>query len=134
MTSPYRTPAEQEFDAAVTEARLNQIQQQLEPSKEIDMLFAVTTIAASSKYGGTRCVAICRSFSRAKDIIESNEGDIFEYSYELAVVEAVRPDGVYGTPVLELPDMGQWWWVWDGRYLPCKAPEMFSSRFGFGVG
>lgn len=97
--------------------------------------YTVTTIASSARYGGTRTVVVCSTFERAKEIVESNEGDIFEMSYYLVVIEAVVADWLY----VAIDE--QYWYVWepgengkDGRYLPIERPAAYVGTCGFGIG
>jgi hypothetical protein len=100
-------------------------------------LYTVTTMAASSSLGGTRTVAVCSSFERAREIVESNEGDIFETSYHLVVIEAVVADWLY----YPLADE-QYWFVWkpdsldkvSGRYVPIEQPAAYEGMCNFGIG
>jgi hypothetical protein len=96
------------------------------------VVFAVTTIARSERFGGTRTPAVCMSFERAREIVETNEGDIWECSYMLCVIEAVIPDQLYGTN-----GDYQYWYFWDmkeHRYVPIETPERYQNMFGFGIG
>lgn len=79
-------------------------------------LYTVTTIASSARYGGTRTVVVCSTFERAKEIVESNEGDIFEMSYYLVVIEAVVADWLY----VAIDE--QYWYVWEPTE-PAPAPR-----------
>lgn len=94
-------------------------------------MYTVTTIASSERYGGTRTPVICRTFERAVEIIEFNEGDIWECSYMLAVIEAVVPDELYG-----FCDE-QYWYKWDlqaGKYKPIECPPGREHIVGYAIG
>lgn len=98
-------------------------------------LYTVTTIASSVRYGGTRTVVVCSTFERAKEIVDANEGDIFEMSYYLVVIEAVVADWLYHT----LDE--QYWYVWEpgedgqnGHYVPIEQPAAYVGTVGFGIG
>lgn len=98
-------------------------------------VFSVTTIAGAAAYGGTRTVAICGSFDRACEMIERNEGDLFECSYEFAVIEEIYLNGLYGGSF----DRAQYWYAWqgeaqDGAYVPISKPEQFADLGEFAVG
>jgi hypothetical protein len=97
-------------------------------------LYTITTIAAGDNFSGTRTPVVCTSFERANEIVENNEGDIWESSYDLIVIEGIIPDVLYSAPMLvEKPC----WYVWDtedGRYHPIEEPENCAHMFGFGVG
>jgi hypothetical protein len=120
---------EQSFDTII--ASVERCDRHIEPMCDEKMLWSVTTIARSAEYGGTRCVAICLSFDRAVEMVETNEGDIWEASYQLAVIEGVVPDRLY--PTTEL----QFWFVWDiklEKYVPIRVPRAYESILGFGLG
>ena len=80
-------------------------------------LYLVTTIVSGwpeseLKRNGSRKVAICSKFERAKEIVEKNEGDIWETDFYYAVITKVQADVVYGGfPVQE------WWYNWVGGKL-----------------
>ena len=99
-------------------------------------LYTITTMASAPKYGGERTPAVCSSFERAKEIVEKNEGDIWEYSYDLVVVEAVLADFLYSSAYL----MERYWWAWiditgeDGCYKAIEEPSRFEHIVGFGIG
>lgn len=96
-------------------------------------LYSVVTIAASNRYGGTRTVTVC-DFDRAREIVETNEGDIWECSYRLALIEGFVAGWLY----YHLGE--EYWYVWkqqegeDGRYVPIEKPEAYREYIGFGVG
>jgi hypothetical protein len=91
-------------------------------------LYTVTTIASSARYGGTRTPVICSSFERAHDMVTRNEGELWEYSYMLAVIEAIVPDRLY----CNLEE--QYWYVWRDGYVPIEVPEKYRQVCGFGIG
>ena len=94
-------------------------------------LFAITTIAKSDKFGGTRTPVVCTTLARAKEIIETNEGDIWESSYMLAVIEAVVPDHLYDYT------HESYWYRWDLEkkcYEAIECPPEYKNTMGFGVG
>jgi len=106
---------------------------------EMARLYVITTIASLPMYGGERTPGICLSFERAREIVENNEGDIFECSYALVVVESVLADCVYGSGLIK----ERYWWVWhdvtdhqgdDGCYRAIEEPARFNDTIGFGVG
>lgn len=97
-------------------------------------LYTVTTIAQSVMYGGMRTPVICDSFDKAVMIVEDNVGDIWEYSYMLAVIEAVIPNKLYGGIMGE-----QYWYRWTrdeigGSYKAIETPLSYKNTFGFGIG
>jgi hypothetical protein len=92
-------------------------------------LFSVTTVSRKSD----RTPVICTTFARAEEIILSNEGDIFEYYYDLVVIEAVQPDALYS---LKFNDE-RYWYKWDNLkkgYVPIEEPELFGNVVNFGIG
>lgn len=135
--TPGRTEAEKEYDESVKGAkRLAGHRQRPLPKGFVGKrLYTITTIAASARYGGTRTVAVCDSLARAREIVKSNEGDIFECSYLLAVIEAIACNCLYP----QVNPSEQYWFRWEGdsrtgRYLPIKTPPGYENTFGFGVG
>ena len=96
-------------------------------------LYTITTICYGENFKSTRCVGVCSSFERAIVIVERNEGDIWEASYDLVVVEAILDNCVYGNVIGE-----DYWFVWDGsedgKYVAILTPKEFESCFGWGVG
>jgi hypothetical protein len=99
-------------------------------------LYTVTTVASSPRYGGTRTVVVCSSFERAKEIVEKNLGDIYECSYQLAVIEGTIADWLY------YPLDEQYWFVWQadekdsrvGAYYAIERPEAYEGCINFGIG
>jgi len=96
-------------------------------------VFTVTTIARSPESGGERTPVVCESFDRARQIVETNEGDIWEYSYMLAVIEGVRLDYLYGSD-----EQPQFWYRWEGgeegHYVPIETPPRLKNVVGWGIG
>jgi hypothetical protein len=101
-------------------------------------LYTVTTKARNEKYGGTRTVCVCDSFERARQIIETNEGDIEERSYHFAIIEAVCPNVLYAYS-------GEaYWYLWReydfvnqggyGQFEPIEPPPWMANIVGFGIG
>lgn len=106
------------------------------PMKEVDRsgrLYTITTIARSPKYGGERTPVICSTLDWARKIVETNNGDIYEYSYMLVVIEGLRPDELYSASDVD----ERYWYCWDREqrcYRPIETPDMYKNTFGFGVG
>lgn len=127
-----KTPRELEYEEAIENAVMKpEGHTQLPDPKNRKRLYAVTTIASSPKFGGNRTPVICDSFERAKEIVETNEGDIWEYSYYLVVIEAIVPNYLYST----LDE--QYWYIWDHDskcYKPIERPEIYNDICGFGIG
>lgn len=95
-------------------------------------LYGVTTIAASPRFGRTRTPVVCTTFERACFIVEQNEGDIWESSYMLVVIEAFASDELYSQFSGEM-----YWYKWDpvaGRYRPIEIPAAYENAMGFGIG
>lgn len=135
-----RSEQEKAYDAIVKSVIVKKGRhRQLKPSAQIVKhggvrLYTITTIASSVRYGGTRTVVVCSTFRRAKEIVETNEGDIYEYSYRLAVIEATVADWLYGGFTNE-----QYWYVWegtseDGSYVPIERPKAYENISNFGIG
>jgi hypothetical protein len=141
-----RSESEKAFDNIVRSAKLKSSPHAQKPiSKEHadhlqgetgmagQRLYTVTTIAASERFGGKRTVAVCSTFERAKEMVEQNEGDIYETSYQLAVIEAVASDWLYY--IID----EQYWYVWDGDldtggYKPIERPEAYDGCVNIGIG
>ncbi len=100
-------------------------------------LYTVTTI--NSNNDNDRCVAICSTLDRAKEIVENNECDIWELKYDLVVIESKEVDHLYGGF-----DTEQHWYEWRGPmgsagifakgYAPIDKPLKYKNVFGFGIG
>lgn len=71
-----------------------------------DCWYTVTTVASAPKYGGIRTVGIFSSFQNAIEVLATNYGDIWENSYDLAFIESVRPNCLYGGH----PRDREWYW------------------------
>lgn len=96
-------------------------------------LYSITTIARNNVYGGTRTVVVCDSFERARRIVEHNQGDIWEYSYMLCVIEAVACNWLYNTSLMD----ERYWYVWaldENKYVPIEAPEVYNGIVNWGIG
>lgn len=100
-------------------------------------VYTITTFARSAKYGGQRTPIVCSSFEFANKVVSENIGDIWETSYQLAVIESVLIDCLYGSF-----DGNKYWYIWerngddtyDGQYVPIEEPEEFKNTCGFGIG
>lgn len=95
-------------------------------------LFTLTTLAASDRYGGTRCVAVYDNFKFAQRCVLKNCGDIWETTYDLAVIEVIHANSLYGGFTNE-----QYWYRWNRRkkgYEPIERPDRYKQTVGFGVG
>ncbi len=99
-------------------------------------LFLVTTIvpgwpsAESKRFGGLRTVAVCTSYMRAVEIVTKNEGDIFEGTYQYAVISEIEPDVLYGGPCLPPNEV---WYLWcnmpsgGGKYISVSKPTDYKN-------
>lgn len=85
-------------------------------------------------------MVVCSTFTRAKEIVEKNVGDIFECSYRLAVIEATIADRLYGGCLNE-----RYWYCWkgstdmrrgkgEGGYVPIEEPEAYTNTMNIGIG
>lgn len=104
----------------------------IQKPSNVQRLYTVTTLAASPKYGGERTPVICTSFERAVQIVARNEGDIWETSYHLVVIEATQPNVLYGGFLDE-----QYWYKWDPNaqaYRPIQCPPGKENILGYGIG
>lgn len=88
-------------------------------------IFTVTTIAPSQRYGGTRTPMVCSSFDVAREYIENNIGDLYEYSYSLAVIEIIVVDHLYNGDIKD-----SYWYKWIDKigYQAIETPESFKNR------
>lgn len=93
-------------------------------------LYTVTTIAPCVRYGGTRTPVICDSFEVAKHYLDENLGNLFEFSYSLAVIEAVEANCLYS----HLNEV--YWYMWvdnkddpaEGDYRAIEVPPDSEGR------
>jgi hypothetical protein len=131
-----RTDQEKEFLEMVKACRpldTKHVQRTAGEYPEAPRLYTVTTIAPSARFGGERTPVICDSFERAQEIVERNEGDIWECSYHLVVIEAVIPNWLYGSSYAN----ERYWYRYNTdaeRYEPIETPERYELTFGFGIG
>lgn len=122
-----------EYQAALDGAILKQNRHERPEQVADNALWAITTIAESRLYGGTRSPAIYTSFEQARDAIETNLGDIFETTYCLALIEPIIPNCLYGShgPVL--------WYMWvgdyeTGGYQAIEEPPGYKDTAGYSIG
>jgi hypothetical protein len=81
-----------------------------------------------------RCVAVYSSLEKAKQIVEENVGDIYEYYYRWVVIEAVQVDWLYGGF-----DREEYWYEWTGdgetgSYISIEKPEDWENIINWGIG
>lgn len=132
-----RTDQEKAYEEVVKSAVIKDGHRQAPRSEEVEKhhgqrLYMVTTLARSARFGGKRTVAVCSTFEAAQEIVEKNQGDIFECSYHLAVIEGIVADWLYGGDLDE-----RYWYVWegtssDGAYVPIEEPEAFANHGNIG--
>ncbi len=132
-----RSDEEKHFDAVLETCVLRSVPHAQKPApKQViehdgKRLYTVTTIASSARFGGTRTVTVCDTFERAKEIIEANEGDIFECSYLLAVIDTIVAGWLYF--IID----EQYWYCWvgdakDGGYKAIDRPKAYRTVMGIG--
>lgn len=124
------TAQEKEYHATVASC-IPKVEHVVSPDKE-HQLYTITTLASSDWYGGNRTPAICDNLTRAKEIVERNEGDIWEYTYMLVVIESVKPNCVYS-----IGSRDEFWYRWNlelNRYEPIEKPEAYKNTVSFGIG
>ena len=95
-------------------------------------IYAITTICHGVHFYSVRTPGIATSFDEAKGLVESNAGDIWEYSYSLCVIEALLPNCVYGNVLGEM-----YWYVWDTseqKYVAIEEPKEYMGICGWGIG
>lgn len=106
-------------------------------------LYSVTTVREEKavnvngrEYMTTRprCVGVFSTLEKAKEIIEENIGDIFEYWNPWAVIEVIHVDSLYGGF-----DRKEYWYEWkgyvhSGKYVSIEAPDKWKNVVGWGIG
>lgn len=97
-------------------------------------IFTVTTIdklTPINGIGNSRCVGWFGTESDAKYVVENNCGDIWEYSYQYAVIEKIG-SGLYQHPKKEI------WYKWNDdkkRYIELsEKPDAIKNVVNFGIG
>ena len=79
---------------------------------------------------GPRCVGWYKNHDDAIKAVESNRGDIWEGSYEYAVIECVH-EGLYGTDTeYELFQFDKK----QMKYVRIEVPKYMQHFCGFGIG
>ena len=95
-------------------------------------IFFITTIEVieeGQKAFTWRTPGFRYSLEEAKEVVEENMCDIFEYCYKYAVIEELEP---YLYPERK----GVWWYKWDKekeQYLPIETDstiEILEEKFG----
>lgn len=137
------TPAEQEYEKIVASVVFKD--RHVAPEPKEGWLYTLTTRSKSRIYGGNRTVMIANSFEKADKIIRENGDFFWEFSCNLAVIEAVAVDRIYGFT----PDQGlrpAFWYCWapegnsleegtgEGEFKPIETPELYRKSFGWGIG
>lgn len=106
-------------------------------------LYTVTTVReekaiskSDKEYMAThpRCVGVFSSLEKAKEVVEENIGDIFEYWYRWAVIEVIEVDYLYGGF-----DREEYWYEWQGdgqtgRYISIEKPADWKNIVNWGIG
>jgi hypothetical protein len=98
---------------------------------EDDSYYVVTTMyKARKRIPRTRNVAIVKDEMTAIDIVVGNYGDIYEDSYDYALIEHLQT-GLYPAVMKEI------WFKWDkqkGKYVGCPKPKEFLHVVNFTIG
>lgn len=101
-----------------------------------NVIFTVTTMTALPQKSpqdprpDVRCIGWFSSIEDAREAVRKNLGDMWEGSYEYAVIETVG-EGLYQTDVdfelfrFDVPTMG---------YKPLEVPEHMKCICGYGIG
>lgn len=90
-------------------------------SLDAGLVFTITTIASSQRYGGNRTPIVCSSFSTAREYVENNIGDLF---YSLVVIEVIALDHLYNGDIKD-----SYWYQWvDGSYKAIETPDVYKDR------
>lgn len=100
----------------------------------MNSIFTVTTIEKLTPVdaiGNSRCVGWFETELDAREVVENNYGDIWEYSYQYAVIEKMAI-GLYPHPEKEI------WYEWDNdrkRYIELpEKPDAAKNMVNFGIG
>ena len=86
-------------------------------------------------HGGSRTFGWYPSLRKAREAIETNDGDMHEYSYKYAVIEKTA-DGVHAG---WRQGAKEYWYEWmgkdeDGQFEPREKPEELKMVVGWGIG
>jgi hypothetical protein len=100
---------------------------------ELTKLYSVSHIRLdeNNKVESSGTVATCLTLERAKQIVETNEGDIYEYYYDLIVIEKYFADILYGWDGNEFEFHWYRWNKESQKYEPCEHPEQFQNQVAF---
>ena len=94
-------------------------------------IYTVTTLEElNGEIIDTRCIGFWPSMEEACDAIKRNAGDMYENSYNWAIVECFGP-GTYPHSSFEI------WFNWsckDRKYLLSAKPKIFERLVNFGIG
>jgi len=101
-------------------------------------IYTITTFQRLNKmgnFGSIRCVGYYTNFEDAKNAVENNWGDIFETTYNYALIEEVRP-GLYPMALKR--------WLYKietdennyigSIYIPINEPNYFKTVINFAIG
>lgn len=116
------------------------------PRESRDLNYFVTTFHLDKNEnhhnGNHRCVGYFRDLATAEQCVQENWGDIFEYYYMYALIEAV-PEGLYQHAKPDRngqPSKDRWWFrAYKGvdggwRYARCSQPDWAKSIVGYCFG
>jgi hypothetical protein len=96
----------------------------------MDKVFTITMIT-DTNLADKRLVTICTNIQLAIDIVEANENDIHEDTYNYAVIEEVTANTTYGIPVV-IGSNNQIWYEWIGdQYVSVEKPREFGRLISF---
>lgn len=91
-------------------------------------MFFITTMGKEGKC--PRTVGYVETFEEAEDIVLNNKYDIFEYTFDYAVIENV-PSGIYQY------DQNPNWYKWNHDkecYEKIEKPDFAKGFIGWGIG
>lgn len=103
----------------------------------MDKIYTITTLDRLVKtefgfpdFGNTRTVGWVGNLEIAKEIVVNNYGDIWEYSYDYAVIEEVE-EGLY--PLCK----DRWFYQYNEelkQYVPIQEPDWMKMYVNLGIG
>ena len=92
-------------------------------------IYTITTMKENGR--GTRTPGYFFSLETAKRYLEENVGDLFEGTYDYAVIEKVYP-GIYA-----IEGRVEWWYQFDmekDSYVGIDKPDKFQRAVCWGIG
>lgn len=96
------------------------------------VMYTVTTLNDGSSIG--RTVAVVDEFALADAWLRSNAADLHETIYQIALIEEVYKNELYGGLVY---GREQFWYAWEPNehgFRPIETPECYRSSCGYGIG